>query len=159
MKTYTVLFLVSLLFAGCSPPPEISFVPKRAVGGLEFHIDLENINGLTRIKLWEKDTRKILWDVRMNYYRGQIVRYGDIPSNFTAFNGRRSSARQSYPVKGRPSSIPVGKDIFVYLTYQYDTRTAASGSARCYAFQVRADGAVIDLGRQPFPSEDEWPDE
>ena len=152
MKIYTILILATLLLTGCGVP-QVSFKPQKKADGIQFHIGLKNANGLLRLKLWEKDTRKTLWDINLNYYPGPILKYGDVPSNFTTFNGAGNSAKQNYPADAAPAPIPVGKDICVCIDYQYDASMAACTSSKCYAFRLEPDGTIVDLGEQPFPSE------
>ncbi len=127
-KSKTIVLFI-LLLAGCGSP-QVSFAPKIEPEGIAFHIALQNANGFLRMMLWEKDTRKTLWDINLNYYSGPVLKYGEVPARFTTYNGGRNSAKQNYPKIVVPRPIPVGKDILVYLDYQYDGFFEASASVR-----------------------------
>ena len=144
------LLLATLLIAGCAKP-QVSFTPVPSDDGIEFHTALINANGLLHITVWEKESRKTLWDVNLNYFPGPVLQYGQVPPTFLAFNGVRNFAKQTYPPDGVPSDIPIEKVICVCLEYQYD-RFVPSCASQFYAFRLEPDGGITNFGKQPGPS-------
>ena len=158
MKNPLFLFALLCLLCGCGSP-ELTFTPGiEANGHVAFRLGLENADGFLRMMLWEKKSRRTLWDINLNYYRGPVLKYGEIPSRFVTYRGSRHSAWQKYPKTGLPQPIPTGKDILVYIDYTYEGPLGYSASAKIFAFRLEADSSVVNLGEQPYPSRGEWPD-
>lgn len=119
----------------------------------DFHFRTRGMNGLTRLRLWRTDTKEVLWEVSLNYYRGSHLRYGDIPKGFRSFNGNLRDAKQIYPVgKQRPLALPRSTAFMVELDYQYDDFLAPSTGDAYFSFATDGKGAISKVTRlEQFP--------
>ena len=52
----------------------VLFSPTMKDGELEFQVALKHSNGLLRLIVWEKESRKTLWNVGLNYFPGPSIR-------------------------------------------------------------------------------------
>ncbi len=126
--------------------------------GIEFKFKHENVNGLLQLIVWEEGAKDILWDVNLNYYTGDTLKYGEIPIQFITFNGVKNSAKQNYPINNiAPIAVPVGSIIYVYISYQYDTFISPASSSHVYSLQVGENGIIVNKGIVPFPKSGERP--
>jgi hypothetical protein len=157
MKRTSALLIASLMLAGCGKP-HVTFLPQKTQSGLEFHLNLKNVNGLLRTTFWEGENQKTLWDVNLNYFPGPILKYGELPADFTTFNGDTDSARQDHPKTLGALPIPAETIVYVQVGYQYDEFISACASDKIYAFQLTKDGSVINMGEQVRLPEGQYAD-
>ena len=113
-------------------------VSQRQDGGVDFLFDYKNVNGLLHMQIWGKESRAILWDVNLNYYAGDKLKYGEVPSEFLTFNGVENYARQRYPLNNKaPEAIPLDKEIYIRLEYQYDEFISPCVASLCYVVKIK----------------------
>lgn len=116
------------------------------------HFQRHNAYGLMQLIIWEKDSRSILWYVNLNYYPGGIIKYGEVPKEFTTFNGVKNFATQKYPKNNKlPEQIPFGKEIYVYINYMHDKFFILSTSVKVYSFVWKDDGTIQNMGEVSMP--------
>ena len=91
-------------------------------------------NGLLQLIIIDTANSKTIWDIELNYFRGAILKYGEIPKNFET-DGVTNSAEQNFPVTGKPLSLVEGKIYKLYTDWQYDT-IVASGKYKTEYFKI-----------------------
>ena len=146
-----VLGIACLVLAIYPRQPAALFSPTMKDGEVEFHIALKNARGFLRLIVWEKESKKTLWNVGLNYFPGPSIKYGDVPRNFKALSGLKHSAKQDFPDGVAPSPIPKGKIIHVCLDYQFDMFLTPSSRLEFFAFRVEPNGDITDIGKIPHP--------
>ncbi len=157
MTKFIITIFILLVLQGCGEP-QVEIIPIKDGNDIEFQFKHKNINGLIHLTLWEKDTRKTLWDINLRYYSGDILKYGEVPKNFIKFNERKDSALQYFPKDNEPPiKIPIEKTIYVYLQFQYDTFISSNAGSKFCAFIIRNNGELQILNIT-YPPSDEWPD-
>ena len=114
-------------------------VSQRQDGNIDFHFDYINANGLLNMRVWEKDSRMLLWNIRLNF-KGNILKYGEVPIDI---DSPANSARQIYPENGQPPKlIELGKEYYVDICYRHDDFMSACASDVFYVFRIGPDGFV-----------------
>jgi hypothetical protein len=113
-----------------------------------FHFQTRGINGLLSLRLWRTDTKEVLWDVNLNYYRERRLRYGEIPTEFRTFNSGLNRASQSYPAGNQqPQPLPPSTTFMVELDCQYDTLLSPAVQPAYFLFSTDAGGALSRVTR------------
>jgi hypothetical protein len=74
-----------------------------------------------------------------------------VPQDYKIIHGLVRSANQIYPNNDTAIPIPREKEIILRLEYGYDTFMAACSGTGFYAFRVKSDGTVVDLGEIQRP--------
>jgi len=142
MKLYVALLLAAL-FSGCSATPRVNLITQQHGVYVDFNIQTEGINGLLGIKISQADTKDLLWDVDLAYFKGGRLTYGVVPTNFEIINGSSSSAKQLFPASGtKPRAFLPGKDFDLALSVQYDTVTTASMRTFYFSFSTDSLGRI-----------------
>ena len=137
----TVVVLVSYLLL--RKREVVLNVSQRQDGSIDFLFDYKNIGGLLHMRIWEKDSHTLLWEINLNYYAGDKLKYGEVPSGFLTFNGVRNYARQEYPLNNKPpEAIPVDEEIYVIINYQYDEYLVPCTSSVNYMFKIKPELSV-----------------
>jgi hypothetical protein len=117
-----------------------------------FEINANHINGLLDLRIWQEDTREMIWCVDLDYFNRRRIKYGEPPVNFKTFNGGKGSAKQIVPGSGKPSvPLPVGKSFIIAVTAQYDTWTSAASKTFYYSFSISPRGRISAIVPIPFP--------
>ena len=144
-----IIKILLVLLVGCEKR-EIDFSAHKTKDGVEFHFDYSRINGLLSMQVVEKNSKTLLWDINLNYFRGNVLKHGEVPSEFETFNGVHNSAKQIYPQNNQfAKSIPPDQDIYVYLEYQFDEFLSPCISDTLYVFRVEANGKINNIGIIP----------
>lgn len=52
---------------------------------------------MLELEVLDKITGEIIWSVNVDYWPGGHVKYGQLPSNFSTYNGGVNSAVQEFP--------------------------------------------------------------
>jgi hypothetical protein len=149
-----------LVVSGCGRSPSVSFTAKINGGQIEFRFGYHNVNGLLSMMVWEKESRAKLWDIDLDYYFRPLLKYGEVPLNFTTFNNApERSARQKFPPDSSPpQAIPVGKEMLVQIRYQYDSFISACSSEKFFSFRINPDGTITNFGEVSDLSVIKFPD-
>lgn len=147
---YLHLFIYLLAISGCNRwSPSVTLTVQKNGDQVEFHFGYRNVTGLDRMLIWEKDTKKVLTEIYIPYYYGSILKYGEIPHNYSTSSGSMNSSRQTFPPNNiPPSAIPVGKEIIVRLGYIADDPFPSTSSKR-FSFRINEDGTITNLGEIP----------
>lgn len=113
-------------------------VSQRQDGGIDFLFDYKKVNGLYGMRVWEKDSRTLLWGIEVHYFKGDKIKYGEVPSEFLGPGGVPNSTRQVYPLDNQiPKAIPLDKEIYVSIDYQYDHLISACIGRDFYVFKIK----------------------
>jgi hypothetical protein len=129
----------------------ITFNPEMTGDEVTFRFTYPHAFGIYQATVWEKESRKTLWDINLAEYGRSILRYGEVPRDYKAANGAPESAKQDYPEGESALPIPRGKDIILRLIYSHFDFPDESISEVYYEFRVESDGAVVDLGAIQCP--------
>lgn len=118
--------------------------PKSTKGKVFFDIDYGTTNGLRKLVVSDACSGDILWHIGLNSYKGDTLQYGEIPTEFTIFNGLTRSAGQIVP---KPPVVPPklldGRFYKVTAYWQYDVMiTAATGDTVSY-FMKKGDKITL----------------
>lgn len=109
---------------------------------------MRGVNGLLGLQIWDADEKEMLWDVSLNYFKAEELRYGELPANFKTYNSAGNTATQNYPSKKQnPKHLPASKNFFVALNCQYDSFMSPSSQTFYFAFKTDKEGNVT----QPVP--------
>lgn len=160
MNRFFPLFvtLIVVLCDGCGLNRGVSLRVTQESNEPVFHFQLRSINGLSGLRLWRADTKQVLWDVSLNYYREKRLKYGDIPKNFRSFNGQLQRAYQMEPSeKQKPAPLPSNKTFIVEVHYQYDTSFAPSTGVAYFSFTTDSKGVPAPVTRLERVAADEIP--
>jgi len=156
--TLTVALLLAVVSAGCSPSPRLSLNARQEDGSTTFEFSTRGINGLLGLRVWKADTKELLWDVNLSYYRGPRLRYGDLPRDFETFNGQKDSATQAFPAKReKPRPLPANSKLYVSVDCQYDSFMAASSQTFLFSITTDTNGRVLAASRVDSLSPDDFP--
>jgi hypothetical protein len=138
--------LAIIALAGCSSRPKISLSISEEKGQTIFHIPTKGVNAITDLRIWQADTRDILWDIKLGNYIGEKLAYGDIPLNFRSFNGGKYSAKQKYPAENqKPSVFPASSRLIVVFHLQYDNLYSARQTSRWFSLSTDSAGRVEEI--------------
>jgi hypothetical protein len=148
--------LCTQILMGCWE--RITLNPEIVGNEVVFRIVFAHANGLLQATVWEKETRKTLWDINLAYYKENTLRYGEVPKYFMSFNGAPESAKQDYPDGESALPIPRGKDIILRLIYSFSDFPDISIGNAFFKFRVESDGTVVDLEAIPWPAQDKMYD-
>jgi hypothetical protein len=108
---------------------------------LEFELRPHGINGLLGISVTDNETRKLLWDLDLEYFRGSRLVYGGSPGTFRDGNGNWKTAKQVVPEPGlSPARLPKGKVVTVEIRYQYDSFLGACVAREAFTLDLAHDG-------------------
>jgi len=129
----------------------ITFEAKKNKQKIEFHFQRNSANGLSHLIVWEKGARNILWDVNLNYFPGGIINYGEVPNEFTTFNGVRNIASQNYPDNETIAPLERDSEIYVYISCVHDTFFVPSSSVKVFSFRINSDGTIHNIGEVKMP--------
>lgn len=153
-----VASLLTALFIGCSVAPKLSVVAHQRGSDLDFSIQTEGIRGLGEVWLWTEDTKQVLWRVNLNYYQGSQLKYGELPAKFKSPNGAMNNAEQIAPANGeKPNQLPPGKNFYLAITGQYDTRMAASEKTFYFTFSTDSEGRMSAIVPVAPPKPEDFP--
>lgn len=131
---------------GCSMKPQIFLETKGQGADTGFQIRAEGINGLLDLRIWEEETKTVIWQVNLNYFNGSHLGYGEVPGEFKTFNGATGSAKQLFPnAAEHPSRLPAGKSFIAALIGQYDTVGGASVRVFYFRFSTDAEGQILKI--------------
>ncbi len=115
--------------------------------------------------MWQADTKELLWDVNLDYYKDPRLTYGYVPANFLTYNGRRNDAQQNFPRNSRrPRPLAAGKRFFVSIDCLHGAFMGEEVEPFYFSFSTDADGRVLaaspvegmksdDLAKTPDPNE------
>lgn len=120
-------------------------------GEVAFEIDYGSSNGLLGLKITDVSTRRKVWDIRLSYYSGARLKYGEVPQDFKTFNGATNSAKQKTPETGVPSKLVEGKIYRMYSDWQYDRLGAATAEDQTQFFEIRDKKIVFVKNPNPKP--------
>lgn len=141
-----VLVLVSLEVVGCTVHPNVTLSVQQTTTNLHFDVSTTHANGLVGLRVWQADTKDLLWDVDLAYYRGPRIAYGVVPSGFKTFSGLTSNARQKFPAgRERPPPLAASTQYRVAVLCQFDSMMSASVKEFYFAFATDADGRVLSV--------------
>ncbi len=154
----SIVLLMAVSQVGCSVAPKLSLRATQRDTGIEFEFYPRGINGLLGLRVWQADTKELLWDVNLNYYRGARWRYGDVPRDFETFKGARNSASQNCPDKNKkPRPLPADRRLFASVDCQYDSFMAASSRTFLFSIKTGADGSVAEVSPVEYLRPDDFP--
>ena len=131
-----LIILVTALLSGCGGKPNLA--PKSVIRGndLEFRFRTNELIGLISVRVWVADSKILIWDLNLDYYKDSSLDYGKVPKEFKTFNGRISNAVQIFPNEGiPPKPLLPGKDYFVNIEFLYDSAFGESVSSASYLFK------------------------
>ncbi|MCH8822304.1 MAG: hypothetical protein IH984_02235 [Planctomycetes bacterium] len=104
---------------------------------LIFEIDYRyRTNGIIELIIIDTANSKTIWDISLRSFRGASLKYGEIPQDFETFNGATNSAKQDFPVTGKPLGLVEGKIYELYTDWQYDTFVAAAAESKSEYFKI-----------------------
>lgn len=128
-----------------SEQPKVSVSTQQGDNSFDFEFSTQGITGLGGLRVWQADTRELLWDIDLYYYKEPRLTYGDVPTNYQTFNGVRLDAHQHYPIYGeRPRSLVAGKRYFVSIECLHGTLLKAEATPQFFfSFSTSPDGRVL----------------
>jgi hypothetical protein len=136
--------LILLGLVGCTVQPKTTLSVQQTTTNLLFDVSTKHVNGLIGLRVWQADTKDLLWDVDLHNYRGPRIAYGVVPSDFETFAGLTSNAKQKFPVgRERPRPLAASTQYRVAVLCQYDSMMSASVREFYFAFATDADGRVL----------------
>jgi len=157
MRASLPILILSLLgLVGCMVHPKTTLSVQQTTTNLHFDISTAHVNGLLGLRVWQADTKDLLWDVDLHYYRGPRITYGVLPSDFKTFAGLTGSAKQKFPADSeRPRSFAPSTQYRAAVLCQYDSMMSASVREFYFAFATDADGRVLSVSPvESIPPED-----
>jgi hypothetical protein len=135
---------ITILWGGCSGGTRKgSIQPVLKDEELSFEIDYGSSNGLLGLTITDTSTGKAVWDVKLSYFSGADLTYGEVPQNFETFNGATNSAKQRIPETGDPPKLAEGNIYRIYSDWQYDRFGAATAAGQTQYFEIRNDNIVF----------------
>lgn len=147
-----------LLLNGCALTRSSSMTLAQDGNDPVFHFRTRGMNGLLSLRLWRTDTKQVVWDVNLNYYRESQVRYGEIPMQFRTFNGGLNRATQNYPIEGKkPLPLPPNTTFMVEIDCQYDTLLSPAVQPAYFLFSTDASGMLSRVTRPERITADDLP--
>ncbi len=69
-----------LLQLGCESRPELDVQMSEQSGNQEFELSTSNLNRLLGLKIWRVKDRSMIWDVNLNYFNGEWITFGKVPT-------------------------------------------------------------------------------
>ena len=136
------LVLTAVLFASCSLPRKFLLAIKQDDNRTYFEFSMHRYNGLLGLRLWKTDTKELLWDMNLNYYREERLEYGNVPKFFLSFNGAQQRATQNFPADNqKPRAFQPNSRFMVDIDLIYDT----SSTSRMFSFKTDADGRIVSV--------------
>ena len=75
------LILVAVLM-GCAMKRIIVLEAKQHGTEISFDIRANRINGLLDMRIWQMDTKEVIWQINLNSYNGARLNYGEVPVGF-----------------------------------------------------------------------------
>jgi hypothetical protein len=108
-----IFIVVMLIIAGCGQKPHVDVSAKIENNQVVFNIPSSGINGI--LSFGVKDFNETLWSINTSYEKGNSIIYGVIPS------GGKAVAKQSFPLDGKTPIDIRGKNVTVWVEYQYDS--------------------------------------
>jgi hypothetical protein len=157
MRILLPIVILSLLgLIGCTVNPKVTLSVQQTTTNLDFDISTTHVNGLLGLRVWQADTKDLLWDVDLHHYPGPRITYGVVPRAFKTFAGLTSSAKQKFPTpKETPRSFAPSTQYRAAVLCQYDSTMSASVREFYFAFMTDADGRVFSVSpMESIPPED-----
>ena len=147
MRALLPIVILSLLsLAGCTVHPKATLSVQQTATNLHFDISTAHVNGLLELRVWQADTKDLLWDVDLHYYPGPRITYGIVPRDFKTFSGSTSSAKQKFPaLRETPRSFIPGTQYRAAVLCQYDSMMSACVREFYFAFATDADGRILSV--------------
>lgn len=148
LRQIITIIAISLLTA-CAHHPRVEVSIAEAKKTPTFEFATKDVNGMLGLQIWNPTTLDLLWQVKLHYFNGNQIVYGDVPTGFITFNGRKGNASQTHPRDDRkPESLPPNESLHMLIDLQYDAFLSACSTTR--SFEIHTDSyGNIDLIR-PF---------
>ncbi|MCH8922322.1 MAG: hypothetical protein IIA67_04115 [Planctomycetes bacterium] len=148
-----VLALSIFLFASwCGVMKRLGTIqPVLKDGEVSFNIDYGRTNGLLHLTITDVSTGEDMWDVKLAYFSGANLKYGEVPKDFETFNGATNSAKQLFPKTGAPSDLVEGRVYKMYYKWQYDIGISAGSESQKQFFEIRNKKIVFVKNPNPKP--------
>jgi hypothetical protein len=146
MKSF-IIMLFFLLSVGCSSNRSVTLTGHQSGSDAIFEIHTTGINGILGMSFHHADaTGDLLWRVKMYYFNGPYIKYGDIPIGFKIFNGSTGKANQEFPAStARPRSFLPNEQIYISVLCQYDTAFEASTGSWYFLASTDASGKITSV--------------
>lgn len=94
--------------------------PKFENNELVFKLSYGCTNGLHNIIISDITKNNIYWEIDLNHYKGNKLKYGEQPQNFKIFNGEIINSEQIFPEVGQPAELVEDKIYLLHANWQYD---------------------------------------
>lgn len=151
------LVLGSVLM-GCAMKPSIILEAEQYGPDISFDIRAKGINGLVDLRIWQTDTKEVIWQINLNSFNGPRLGYGEVPVGFKTFNGGSGNAKQVVPSGDkRPSPLPAGKSFILVLGVQYDTMMSAAMRPFYFSFSTDSEGRISAIMPVATPRPEDQP--
>jgi hypothetical protein len=137
------LLAVMLVHSACSPEPRADVTIQQHEHDFDFQFHTSGVIAIMGLTLWGADTKQLFWAINLNYYNEHRLRYGQVPTAFTTFNGVRNSATQNHP----PLPLPPNQHFYLAIVCLHRAFPEPATATFLFSFATDNEGRISPVTR------------